>query len=101
MQYKFEFMLDEYVPPEYKDWHLEDKKRQAAEVITNALLKDCPFEQRDSNGRDIWGLEIVALPKKRYQQFIDSINSGLFNRESRAFILALVERMHDPWEEEG
>ena len=100
MLYKFEFMLGDYCPEEYKDRQLEHKKREAVEGITNALIKDMPFVKRDSHGRDIWGLEVVAIPAKRFQQFINSLNSGLLDSHTRAFMIALVERMDEPWDEE-
>ena len=100
MQYKFEFMVDEYVPPEYAERHLESKKRVAAEEIAKMLVMDYPFTKTDSYGRDIWKMEVVVTDAKRYQQFMDSINSGLLDMHTTAFMMALVERMEEPWDED-
>lgn len=102
MQYKFEFMQEDYVPKEHLAWDLERRKRDCLTEIVKMISKDYGYKTRTTpDGKEVYCIELMVCSTKKFSEAMNRFSAAyaLFP-EFKHIAQGIIEEMFYPDEEE-
>lgn len=98
MQYKYEFVTQQWVPEQYIEMDKQRRMEFGMEEIARAIFRDYSYEKReDVGGAPAYKIEIVATSAKKFYRAYYSIERLLaFDAPLQAEVLCILREMEEP-----